>query len=96
MPLFISEFLGVASGARSPHPNVLLASQSVTVGAGSTASAALQERTTLVRLLADEDCNVAIGPEADAETDPVIHLIANVETFVHVAPGDLIATVTRA
>jgi hypothetical protein len=96
MSLYIAEFAGVASGDGSSHPKHLLASQTLAVGAGNVQSAATNARTTLVRLLADEDCDVAIGADPDATADAVIALVADRETHVHVTSGEKLAVVVRA
>jgi hypothetical protein len=92
MPLIITEF-----ASASPAPGKVLASQTVTVGAEAAASNALNAGTTLVRLFAEEDCNVSVGAAADAETDAVIALAADSEFLlaVHANSGWVVSVVQR-
>jgi hypothetical protein len=91
MSLLITEFGMHVSASQ------LIASQVVAVGSAAAESAALNARTQLVRLFAEEDCSVAIGASADAETDATIALAANTEFVigVHAESGFVVSVVDR-
>jgi hypothetical protein len=92
MSLIITEF-----ALAIPVPGKVLASQTVAVGAEAAESAALNNETTLVRLFAEDACNVSIGAAADAEADPIIPLAANGELLVavHARSGWVVSVVQR-
>ncbi len=89
MALEINEFVGnVLTNGLSIPAVVLppLANQSLAVGATSVASSALNPRTAIVRLMADEDCRILLGvtPTAVATS---MKLRAGSETYFGVLAG---------
>ena len=91
MTLHIAEF-----GGAGLNPSALVASQTVAVSGTSAQSAALNAVTQLVRLLAEEDCQIAVGLDPDAGAGAVIALVANAALELPVTPGYKIAVIARS
>lgn len=98
MTLHITEFRNVATAQNGGGPvqaaRDIVASQELTLSAVNAASVPVNANTRFVRLHAGEDCLVAIGPGADAETGPVVRLGAGQFDYFGVNPGDVVAAVT--
>jgi hypothetical protein len=75
--LIISEFASLPSTR-------LIASQTVAIGGTSAQSVVLNERATHIRLFAEASCQVAIGADPDADTDPIIPLAAGQDFILQV------------
>lgn len=96
--LFISGFGGILGNLQSPIQAAfgLNESHEVTIGAGSLASPATETGTNLLYLLPEADCNVAVGPDPNAETDNVVALKAGIPFWLGITPGHKVAAVQRS
>lgn len=96
--LFIAGFAGVLGQFQDAIQAAygLNESHEVEIGAGSLASPATENSTNLVRLLADADCNVAIGPTPDASSGNVIALKAGIPEWYGITPNHKVAVIERS
>ena len=96
--LYISGFGGILGNLQSPIQAAYGQTESkvVTIGASSTASTSTEQGTNLIRVLADADCNIAIGPTPNAETDNYIALKSGIPEWFGITPGHKVAVVERS
>lgn len=97
MTLHIAEFKNLANAHNGSGPvpaaTGLVASQELAVSSSNAQSTSLHPSTRFVRLHASEDCLVAIGPNANAETGATIRMSAGQADYFGVYDGDLVAVV---
>lgn len=84
--------LSAANSGSSFQAIYIGATQKVTVGSGSTQSAALAVSTTIVELYADTDCFIAVGPSPTATTSTKF-IPASTVLYYSVQPGSKIAVI---
>ena len=87
--LSLCEYRDIGSTARGSIPVPLepaIAEQSIQLGHTSQQSKQFSPDTCLVKLIANADCTIAIGPDPDA-TNSVRHLAAGREQILSVLPG---------
>jgi hypothetical protein len=87
--LAILEYRDIGSTARGPVPIPLepaIAEHSIDLGAVSKQSRPFHPETVLLKLTADADCKISIGPDADA-TNSVRHLAAGREIILAIIPN---------
>jgi len=95
--LYISEHKNGVSGIGTyvaqmlPEPAVTI--QKVAIGGASVQSAAFNEKTYAVQIVADGACHVLFGSDPTA-TSSSMYLPANVPYYRGVAPGDKIAVIS--
>jgi len=92
--LYISEYLSASAVAHGLIAGEPIARQKVTVAGTSAQSAALNERTQIVRIVADVPVQWEAGsdPTADANSD---YSPADVVEYFHAKPGDKIAVIEK-
>lgn len=72
-----------------------LAEQKLTISGSSTASAALNRKTYLVRVHTDAICSIAVGKTTPTATTSSRRLAANQTEYFGVRPGYFISVITN-
>lgn len=86
---------GVPSGNTPVFENIIPGvSQVVAIGATSTRSTAFQPTTTIIRMVANQDCFVALGAAPTALADGTCMVVqGGAETYIGVTPGQKLAVI---
>lgn len=94
--LYITEYDKLADDTRGPVPvgGTVVASQTVTIGAGSTQSNAFNAATRFVRLHTDAICSVEFGANPTA-TAAKARMAADQTEYFGVTGGQKVAVITN-
>lgn len=101
--LYVEEYNGVGAGASIVGPALAgaqaaqepsVTSQLLTISASSTAGAAFNAKTNLIRVHCDAICSIAIGKTPTAVATAK-RMAANQTEYFGVRPGDTIAVITN-
>jgi hypothetical protein len=99
MKLFVTEFAGCKASAdgKFPFPNGVVASHALDVGPKVAVSEPMSEDTTLVRVLCDTPCVIAIGesPEVEVTKRGPIALAGGIPEVFGIHRGHRIAAIVR-
>ena len=96
--LYITEYSqisrqGVGVGSAQAPQETVLAEQKLTIGGGSTASAAFNANTRLVRLQSDAVCSVLFGSSSVVATANSQRLAAGVSEYHGIPPYQVVSKV---
>lgn len=93
--VIINEFQRTANDGSTPAAGPRLGTKAVEIGAASAQSAVLSSGTTFVRIFAEADCSIVIGPDPTATADEGIPLAAGQFDYLAVDRGDKVAVIGR-
>lgn len=97
--LIVTEYAGIASGGGDrygvPVPRQHNATQVLAITGAAVQSAPVEGGTGIVRVFAEADCMIKVGPGAEAAADDGFALASGQFDYVEALPGWVVSVVSR-